>query len=229
MKFNILSEFVELLYPRTCITCGDALLKGEEQICFNCLLNIPRTNFHLQPNNLLEKRCWGRFPFNRISSFFHYEKGSDFQHLLHELKYHDNPEIGQIMGRQAGYELIESDDFRRTQLIVPVPLHPNKLRKRTYNQSEEIAKGLSQAMKVPVDTTHLIRSAENQTQTKKSVYERFENTLGIFEMKQAKDWEDKTILLVDDVITTGSTIEACVKTLENIKGLTINIFTLAQA
>lgn len=226
---NILSEFVELFYPRTCITCGESLIKGEEQICLKCLLNIPRTNFHLQPENILEKRCWGRFRFNRMSSFFKFEKGSDYQHLLHELKYHDNPQIGQLMGKQAGYDLLESEDYRSSDLIVPVPLHPRKYLKRGYNQSEEIAKGIAKSMSISLDTTHLSRKSENQTQTKKGVYERFTNTLGIFQMNNPEDWEHKTILLIDDVITTGSTIEACIKTMENIEGLKINIFTLAMA
>lgn len=229
MKNTILSDFVELFYPRTCITCHEALVKGEEQICVKCLLNIPKTNFHLYPDNKLEMRCWGRFRFNRISSFFHFEKGSDFQHLLHELKYHDNREIGRIIGKFAGYDLMESPDFKNSDLIVPVPLHPNKLKKRGYNQSEEIAYGLSEAMNIPVDSTHLLRKEENSTQTKKGFYERFENTFGIFDIKNPEDWKNKTILLIDDVITTGSTIEACAAVMENIEGLVLNIFTLAEA
>ncbi len=229
MKTNFLSDFVELFYPRVCAVCSDALFSGEQVLCLNCMLEIPRTNHHLHPNNELEKRCWGRFKFNRMTAFYHFKKGSNYQHLLHDLKYHDQPEIGQVLGRIAGFELLETMDFKKVELIVPVPLHPRKLRKRGYNQSEEIAKGLASALQVPIDTNHLYRINENQTQTKKGFFERFENTVGIFELLEPQDLEGKTILLVDDVITTGSTLEACVHAMEKVEDLTVNIFALAQA
>jgi len=133
------------------------------------------------------------------------------------------------MGKYAAVDLLDSDDFSSVDVIVPVPLHPKKLKKRGYNQSEWIGKGLSEILKVPQDITTLKRIKENTTQTRKSVFERYENTEGIFELSDKAALADKHILLVDDVLTTGSTLEACIRELSQINGIKISIFTLAVA
>lgn len=229
MKKNILSDFFNLIYPDLCIVCSENLMKNENQICLACLNAIPKTNFHLIPDNPIEKRFWGKVPIFRATSFFYFQKGSAFQKLLHALKYKGNKEIGERMGQYAAIDLIESDDFRTVDVIIPVPLHPSKYRKRGYNQSEWIGKGLALILNKPQDNSTLQRTKENTTQTKKSVFERYENTQGIFECTDHASLIGKHVLIVDDVLTTGSTLEACIRALLEIKDIKISVFTLAVA
>jgi ComF family protein len=219
------------MYPNLCLICGENLMKNEDYLCMNCLHQIPKTNYHLLPENPIEKRFWGKADVFRATSFFFFQKGSLFQKLIHELKYNGNKEIGESLGKYAGADLISSADFCTIDMIVPVPLHPKKFAKRGYNQSEWIGKGLSSVLQKPQITNNLVRIKENTTQTKKLVYERFENTEGIFDLKDNLMFCNKHILLVDDVLTTGSTLEACVHALEKTenKNIKISIFTLAVA
>lgn len=229
MKYNPITDFINLLFPDLCIVCGANLLRNEQHICLTCLHNIPKTNFHLTSDNLVEKRFWGKVQICKGTAFFYFQKGSAFQKLLHSLKYKGNKEIGEILGKYAAADLSESPDFRMIDLIIPVPLHPKKFKKRGYNQSEWIAKGLSTIFGKPYDTTTLFRLRETTTQTKKSVFERYENTEGIFGLLDKNTLSGKHILLVDDVLTTGSTLEACAQTLLNCEDVKVSVFTLAIA
>jgi ComF family protein len=229
MKPQFLTDFFNLLFPDLCVVCGENLLKNEQHICFSCLYAIPKTNYHLLADNPIEKRFWGKIPIFRGTAFFFFQKGSPFQKLLHALKYKGNKEIGEVLGKYAAADLLDSVDFASVDVIVPVPLHPKRYKKRGYNQSECIAKGLSTILGKPQDTTTLHRVRENTTQTKKSVYERFENTEGIFELLDKNTFSGKHILLVDDVLTTGSTLEACIQVLLLSEDIKISIFTLAAA
>ncbi len=226
---KFLPELLNLFYPNLCLICNNSLIANEKQICFSCMNEIPRTNYHLIKDNPIEKRFWGKVPVFRGTSFYFFQKGSPFQKLLHELKYKGNREIGIIMGKYAASELISSADFNTVDLIIPVPLHPKKFAKRGYNQSEYICTGLAEILKKSVDTKSLIRIRENTTQTKKTVFERYENTLGLFEVKNEENLKGKHILLVDDVLTTGSTLEACITALIQIPEIKVSIFTLAVA
>ena len=226
---NPFADLLNLIYPNLCFVCGETLMKNESHVCLACLNNLPRTNYHLTPDNPVEKRFWGKVPIFRGTSFFFFQKGSPFQKLLHELKYKGNKEIGEIMGKYAAVELLNSPDFCSVDFIIPIPLHPNKLAKRGYNQSEWIGKGLSRILDKPQDTNTLKRIKDTATQTKKSVFERFENTAGIFELTDTKHLEGKHLLLIDDVLTTGSTLEAAINTLLRIPNIKISIFTLAVA
>ena len=226
---NPFADLVDLIYPNLCFICGETLMKSESHICLTCLNNIPRTNYHLTPDNPVEKRFWGKVPIFRGTSFFLFQKGSPFQKLLHELKYKGNKEIGEIMGKYAAAELLNAPDFCSIDPIIPIPLHPKKLAKRGYNQSEWIGKGLSAVLNKQQDTNTLKRIKETATQTKKSVFERFENTAGIFELSDPTHLEGKHLLLIDDVLTTGSTLEAAINTLLSIPNVKISIFTLAVA
>jgi ComF family protein len=202
---------------------------GEEIFCFKCLHEMPKTNYHLETDNTVEKRFWGKVPVYRATSYFHFYKGSPFQKLLHELKYRGNKEVGRVIAQYAAVDLLNSPDFCSVDVIVPVPLHPKKYAQRGYNQSEWIAKGLSEILDKPVDTTHLIRIRENTTQTKKSIFERYQNTSGIFTLTEKTIFRKKHVLLVDDVLTTGSTLEACMIALMETDYIKISIFTLAIA
>jgi len=228
-KFNFLADFFNLLYPDLCVVCSENLLKNEQHICLSCLSSIPKTNYHLHPDNPIEKRFWGKVPIYRATAFFFFQKGSAFQKLLHALKYKGNKEIGEKIGKYAAVDLLESVDFSSVDVIIPVPLHPGKYKKRGYNQSEWIGKGLSEILGKPQDTTTLKRIKENTTQTKKSVFERFENTEGIFECSNTETLTGMHVLLVDDVLTTGSTLEACINALLKTEGIKVSVFTIAVA
>lgn len=231
MKFfiNIAQHLLNLVFPKNCCICKENLIGNEEEICTTCLYHIPRTNFHLQKDNVIEKRFWGKVNIERATAFFFFQKGSDYRELLHLLKYKGEQPIGVVLGKYAAADLLQSPDFSAVDFLVPVPLHRNKLKQRGYNQSECIAKGLSQVLNVPIDATNLFRVIENPTQTKKSVYERWENTNGIFDIHDQTIFEDKHILLIDDVLTTGSTLVACAEALQKTKNIKISIFTLATA
>jgi len=229
MKNNPLSDLLNLMYPDLCVVCGANLHKNEKHLCLNCLNEIPKTNFHLQVDNPIEKKFWGKVPIFRGTAFFYFQKGSHFQKILHALKYKNNKEIGKVLGKYAAVELLESTDFASVDVIIPVPLHPKKFKLRGYNQSEWIGNGLSEILQKPQDTISLRRVQENTTQTKKSVFERYENTEGIFEVIDFNALEAKHVLLVDDVLTTGSTLEACIKALLKIPQIKVSVFTLAVA
>ena len=217
------------MFPDVCVVCGIALQKNEHQLCLSCLNDIPKTNYHLIDENPIEKRFWGKVPVHRATSWFFFEKGSPFQKLLQILKYKGNKEIGELMGKYAAIDLLDSPDFTSIDIIIPVPLHPARYKVRGYNQSEWIGKGISSILHKPLDNSTLIRVRENATQTRKTVFERYENTEGIFEITDKSFLEGKHVLLVDDVLTTGSTLEACARALLETKGIKISIFTLAVA
>lgn len=226
---KIFHHFTGLIYPNICCVCNKELKIGESVICMNCLFHIPRTNYHLQPNNELEKRFWGKVAIEHATAFYFFQKGSDYQKILHKLKYKKEQEIGHIFGKYAGVELLESENFRHFDYIVPIPLHKKKLAKRGYNQSELIANGLSEVMQVPIETKTLYRAIENPTQTKKNVYERWQNSEGIFALKNQDTFAGKHVLLVDDVLTTGSTLIAAAKAIHQSPDAKVSIFTLAAA
>jgi len=226
---NPFAELLNLFYPNLCVICNEPLNKAENQICISCIQQIPRTHYHTQNDNPVEKRFWGKVNIFRASSFYFFHKGSPFQKLIHELKYKNNKEVGEVMGRLAAIELSESSDFLSVDFIIPIPLHPKKLALRGYNQSECIANGISYVLNKPVETKSLIRVMENTTQTRKSVYERYENTSGIFRYQQGCIPDNSHLLLVDDVLTTGSTLEAAVAALSDIPGVRVSVFTLAVA
>lgn len=225
----LFTNLLNLLYPNLCVICNESLFRGETIICLKCLHEMPKTNYHLEPDNTVEKRFWGKVPVHRATSYFRFYKGSPFQKLLHELKYRGNKEVGRVIAQYAAADLLDSPDFCSVDVIVPVPLHPKKYAKRGYNQSEWIAIGLSEILNKPVDTTHLIRIRENTTQTKKSIFERYQNTSGIFTLTDKSVFCKKHVLLVDDVLTTGSTLEACMIALMETDYITISVFTVAIA
>lgn len=224
-----LYSFLFLLFPRCCVVCGRSLVKGEECICTLCNLNLPRTNYHLREDNPVERLFWGRIPLGHATSFFFYRKGSDFRQILHQLKYGGRKGIGAIMGRYMASELLASGFFQGIDVIIPVPLHKKKQQICGYNQSEWIARGITAVTGIPVDTEMIVRRKNTETQTHKSVFERWENVDGIFELHHVGALAGKHILLVDDVLTTGATTAACAACLAEIEGIHISILTLAIA
>ncbi len=229
MKWNPVTALLDIIFPDICPVCGNCLVGQEKCICLSCLYNLPKTNYHLLNSNPVEQRFWGKVDVFRASSFFFYHKGSDFQKILVQIKYKGNKKLAFELGKYAGVALMESEDFNSVDVIVPVPLHPEKRKERGYNQSEWIVRGIASVMGKPVDNESLIRIKDNVSQTSKTVYERYENTFGIFYLLDTGVFENKHVLLVDDVLTTGSTVEACVHALQRTKNIKTSVFTLAVA
>ncbi len=209
MISDALSDFVSLFFPQYCRGCHESLVKGEDIICTKCMLELPRSNYHLQVENPFYLKFRGRIPVRFVMTLFKFVKKGKVQHLLHALKYKNQPEIGSMLGKVYASDLIRSGYQNSFDLIVPVPLHPSKKRKRGYNQSEEFAKGLGEIFKVPASDQFLIRNQETSTQTRKSRVERWANVSDVFSVPDEAQVSRKRILLVDDVVTTGATLEAC--------------------
>lgn len=226
---NWFKSFINLIFPHCCIVCDQVLSQQEKYICVECLSHLPKTNFHLIKDNNAEKRFWGKFTFEKAFSYFYYTKESDFSRILYELKYKGNKEIGLIMGRYMSNEIISSGFFSDIDMIIPVPLHKKRYKKRGYNQSEWIAKGISEITGIPIRTDIILRNIANPTQTNKNIMERWENVEGVFTLNFPLAVENKHILLVDDVLTTGATITSCATILQRISNLRISIITLSIA
>ena len=222
-------SFVHLFFPRQCAVCGASLQEGEEGICMKCNMDMPRTNYHTHKDNPVERMFWGKMPLDRATSYFFYHKGSDFRRILHQLKYGGRKDLGEIMGRFMAAELADTDFFREVDVIVPVPLHPRKQKLRGYNQSECIARGVSDVTGIPLDVSSISRKKHTETQTRKSAYERWENVDGIFCLRRPERFAGKHILIVDDVLTTGATTTACADALKEVEGIRISVLTLAMA
>lgn len=225
---NILNDFTGLFYPKICASCDDSLVRNENLFCTACRVGLPRTNFHHDKDNEVAQIFWGRIPVEYATAYFYFQKGGRVQKLLHKLKYKDQKEIGVELGRMIGRDLVQSS-FNQVDVIVPVPLHKSKKRKRGYNQSECLAEGLSMSMMKPLDTTSLFRAIANPTQTRKHRYERWTNVESIFKLRYPEAIANKHILLVDDVITTGATLEACASALLEAEGVKVSIVTAAKA
>jgi ComF family protein len=190
---------------------------------------LPKTNYHLYNDNPIEKLFWGRVTIFSAAAFYNFGKGGKVQQLIHQLKYKGQKEVGITLGKLYGYELKRSEKFKDIDIIIPVPLHPRKKKKRGYNQSEFFAEGLSKTLKASTDFQTLSRAKESSTQTKKSRFSRWENVESIFQLNDWEPLKGKHILLVDDVITTGATLEACAQTLLQIPNVKVSIATIAHA
>jgi len=222
-------DFVSLIFPRVCESCGNTLLLHEKCICNFCLFHLPRTDFHLHSDNPASRLFWGRTNTQTVVSMFYFHKGGNVQHLVHRLKYKNRQEVGVFLGQTYGETLLSVPFFKDVVSVIPVPLHPKKKRKRGYNQSELFAKGLAQSMNAMVDIQTLIRKTATTTQTRKSRFKRWENVKEVFALTDIEIYRDKHVLLVDDVVTTGATLEACANELLKIPGIRVSIATIACA
>jgi len=226
---SYLADFVSLLFPELCPACGENLVAGEHIICTDCLYSLPMTNFHQQSNNIVAQQFWGKLPLQGAYALYYFAKGGKIQNLMHHFKYKGMHQIGNILGEIAGRQLMESPIFTSAEIIIPVPLHNSRLKKRGYNQSACFAHGLASKLDAGVDEDNLIRAHATETQTRKSRFLRFENMQEVFKVQYPERLEGKHILLVDDVITTGSTLEACGAELLKVDGVKLSIATIAYA
>lgn len=220
-----ISDLIDLIFPRRCAVCGEVLSRQERYICLNCLYTLPKVEAHHKID--IEQTFWGKVDIERATSFMYYRKGSPYNALMHKLKYDNSPEVGTYIAEMAAKELLESDFFNGITRIVPLPLSKSKQRKRGYNQSEYIAKGVSNVTGIPIDTRLIVRDIPNETQTHKNRDERWENVKDIFSVTIPYTLNNEHILLVDDILTTGATLCSCATTMRKWYNCKVSIFTLA--
>ncbi len=225
----MLNDFLALIYPRNCVACSNSLYKHEEQICNYCYLNLPKTNFHKGHQNPVASLFYGRVNLEFASAFYLFQKKGSIQKVLHAIKYKNNKDLAVLVGQWYAEDLKEHELIKQVEAVIPVPLHVKKLQQRGYNQSEEFANGLAKGFDASVNTTVLKRKEFTSTQTKKSKYERWENVEDKFDLNNPDELKHKHVILVDDVITTGATIEACCQTLQQIEGIKISVLCIAYA
>ncbi len=224
-----ISSLINLLFPRCCTVCDSSLVRGEDFLCTSCLLNLPRTNYHLLSENPVERLFWGRINLIKATSYFYYYRGSEMRKIIHEMKYGGKKEIGETMGRNMAAELQQSNFFDGIDLLVPVVLHPKRQRVRGYNQSEWIAKGVSSVTNLPIEMHVVTRIKHVETQTRKTPFERWENVQQIFQLEHPERIEGKHILVIDDVVTTGATALAFIESFATLKETKVSLLTLAVA
>ena len=228
---SYIRAFISLIYPVRCEACGAMLVEGEKLICIGCRYKLPRTRYWLQKGNPVEQVFWGRVPIENACSLFFMGKGSRYRKLLHRLKYNGVKSIGVELGSLLGTELLQAPLYHDVDFIVPIPLHAKRQRVRGYNQSEMIAKGISQSFGKPMLADVIYRQHHNETQTKKTREERMKNVENVFALhpEEAPQLEGKHILLVDDVLTTGATLEACIASILRTVSCRVSVATLAAA
>lgn len=226
---NLREGFLSLIYPNLCLACGENPPMPQQVVCTSCQYYLPRTNFHLEQENTFTDRLWGRFPLYTGAALYHFIKGGRVQHLIHNLKYNNKPEVGYIIGLKYGDILKEAALYKDIDVIIPVPLHPKRERQRGYNQSDTFARGLSESMDIPFLKKILIRTEATSTQTKKSRLERLENVGSAFQLKNPDQLRGKNVLIVDDVLTTGATLESCALKILEISGVRVSLATIGIA
>ncbi len=226
---TLINDFLSLIYPRHCEACANSLFKHETFICNHCRLNLPKSNYHKNAENELSRTFTGRVPLQNSLCFYLFEKNGKVQKLLHAIKYQNQKELALFIGDMYAKDLEKEQRVYNFDVIVPVPLHHKKLKARGFNQSEWFAKGLAEGLKKPLDVTAFERTQETSTQTKKKKYQRWENVDGIFNLKDKHTFVNKHVLLVDDVITTGATIEAAWMALKDVEGITLSVASIAFA
>ncbi len=208
--FNFLKHsFLHTFFPHVCTGCGSDLLHEDHLLCLQCFSELPHTRFEMHAANPVERIFWGRLPVTSAMAAFYFSKGSVMQGLIHELKYKNNKDIGLYLGKLIGEAICSSNNFMDVDALVPLPLFAAKERKRGYNQATLLCNGMAEILKIPVITGNIIRKHSTETQTRKGRTERWENVAGSFFINDSADLQGRHLLLVDDVITTGATLEAC--------------------
>jgi ComF family protein len=226
---SLINNVLSVFYPDLCVGCQQVLQQNEKHLCLDCMLHLPETNYHLDHSNPLTLLFAGRVPVKETASLLFFRKGTHAQHILHSLKYRGNKEIGAFLGEYYGRKLAESPLYQDIDLIIPIPLHPKKLKKRGYNQSEWIAMGLSKGLGLPYSNDFLVRATSTQPQTPKHRFSRWQNVKDVFQAADVEELAGKHVLVCDDVLTTGATTEAAIRKLLEVPGVRVSVVTLATA
>ncbi len=231
MLRTCLTDFLALFFPQACLACQDSLVAGEQHLCTTCRAELPYTNYHLLPaaQNPLSRRFWGKLPVEHTLSYLRFLRHGQVQHLLHQLKYQGQQELGKALGQLYGAELAEAGLSPAFDLVVPVPLHRRKLARRGYNQADAFAEGLAATLPCPWSAATLRRTEHTTSQTRKSRAERWHNVATVFEVAHPLEVAGRHVLLVDDVLTTGATLEACGAVLLAAGARQLSIATIACA
>lgn len=226
---NLLTQCIELLFPRYCLLCQDKLFAFEPHLCTHCLAKLPYVTNPFSLNNDTEMRLRGRFPFEKAESLLYFDKGGDSQRVIHAIKYQGAKDAALFLGKIGGQMLASNAHFNTIDFIIPVPMYEAKRRKRGYNQSKVLADGIAEMLHTPVENDCLRKIRATDSQTNHKGNDRWENVKGSFVVDYPDRLTGKHILLVDDVLTTGATIDACAQALLVIPGIQISVFALALA
>lgn len=226
---EIKESILQLVFPHVCDGCGSDLLNIESRLCLRCLTSLPETNFEQHAGNPVEKTFWGRLPLNNASAHLYFTKESLVQHLMHQVKYKGNKELGLQLGRLMGHALKSADRFKDIDALIPLPLFPSKEKKRGYNQATILCEGMAEVLLIPVLKEVITRPQHTETQTKKGRIERWKNIEGKFQLENPQLIQNKHVLLVDDVVTTGATLEACGIELLKAENTRLSVATLCVA
>ena len=230
MKISFWSRLLDLISPRLCVVCGNRLTVTEETLCSKCYLHLPRTDFdHDLYENVMAKLFWGQIAIEKATALFYYEPHAETANILYELKYKNHPEIGVVMGRMMAKELMRSGMFEGIDAIVPVPLARKRERERGYNQSLELAKGVSEVTGLPIYNKVVKRTKFMGSQTQRGRWERNENVEHVFELVDGDSINGKHLLLIDDVVTTGATIIACAQEMQKASDVKISVLALGYS
>lgn len=208
-QLPLIEDLLHLFFPATCAGCEAPLLRNEKLFCTACSFDLPYTRMHDEGDNQLERRFWGKCPLLAATALFHFVPGGKVQNALYRVKYHADRETGIALGKLLGYELSRSQRFQGIRSLVHVPLHPEKLKSRGFDQASLIAEGVSWSLGVPHYPDLLQRVSATDSQTKRGRYERWKNVSGAFRLNPTAPSINPPVLIVDDVLTTGSTLEAC--------------------
>lgn len=225
---EIKESVLHLFFPHICTGCGSDILNVESALCMRCVDAMPETNFELHPGNPVEKSFWGRLPLSGATAQFYFTKESLMQHLMHQFKYKGNRELGIQLGRMMGEQIMNSGRFD-ADALVPLPLFPAKEKRRGYNQATVLCQGMAERMKIPILDKAITRPQHTETQTKKGRIERWKNMEGKFILSDPAAIKNKHLLLVDDVVTTGATLEACGNELLKAENVRLSLATLCTA
>ena len=226
---QLITDTLHLFYPHICSGCDSDLLVEKTLLCLKCINELPHTHFASLPDNPVEKYFWGRLNLEAAHSEFYFSKESLVQQLVHQLKYRANTPIGFYLGQFLGNSLLQSKRFDTVDTLVPLPLYPDKEKKRGYNQATIICNGMASVMHLPLMTGNIRRQRFTETQTRKNRTERWENVEGSFSVNDPVALKGRHILLVDDVVTTGATMEACGRVMKTAGCARLSIATLAVA
>jgi len=225
----VFRDLIELLFPNHCQNCERSLFKHEKTVCTHCKIKLPKTIHSKEEDEKIKNLLWGPHSIIEVITLYQFEKNTSVQLLLHKLKYKGKKSIGIFFGQELAKEIQNKDINTPIDLIIPVPLHAKKVKKRGYNQTDIIAQGIEQELGLPIDNKLLKRVKHTTSQTSKSVFDRWKNVSNSFELNHPEKLCNKHIILIDDVITTGATLRSCIEALAKVDNIKISVGIIAQS
>lgn len=228
-KMNVVNNIVNLFFPAICEACKSPLNDNENMVCTKCRHELPVTNFHFENNEAVKKKLYGRVKLENATALVYFSKKGIVQELLHNLKYRGHEAVGLFFGHWLGGELKTLETYKYIDIVVPVPLHKMKLRERGYNQVTKFGQAIAKNLNCEFNETYLVKKKHVKTQVFKDRITRFYDAISRFDIENSEELKGKHVLLVDDIITTGATIEACATLMNTIEGVKISVATMAIA